>query len=185
MSNDIFLHIKKNFKIIDLLNLFDSEAKKNKYPDLSIYFNKNKFVGILTLGDLRRIRKKTSNLNKPAIKYLNKNPITIQNVKDGEKYSKILKICDKKKLSIERVKYIFKLDKKKNLTEIIDGVEFYNNFYFKKISVIGQGYVGLCLSGHLAKTHTNIIGIDNDIKKIKNLKKQRISIKEPNLKFSY
>ena len=68
MSNDIFLHIKKNFKIIDLLNLFDSEAKKNKYPDLSIYLKKNKFVGILTLGDLRRIRKKTSNLNKPAIK---------------------------------------------------------------------------------------------------------------------
>ena len=135
MNNDIFLHIKKNFKIIDLLNLFDSNGKKNKYPDLSIYFEKNKFIGILTLGDLRRLRKKTSNLYKPAIKYLNKNPITIQNIKDGEKYSKILKKCDEKKLSIERVKYIFKVDKNKNLIEIIDGVEFYNNCYFKKISV--------------------------------------------------
>ena len=181
MNNDIFLHIKKNFKIIDLLNLFDSNGKKNKYPDLSIYFEKNKFIGILTLGDLRRLRKKTSNLYKPAIKYLNKNPITIQNIKDGEKYSKILKKCDEKKLSIERVKYIFKVDKNKNLIEIIDGVEFYNNCYFKKISVIGQGYVGLCLSGHLAKTHTNIVAMDSDIKKIKNLKKQLIPIKEPNL----
>tara|TARA_B100001063_G_C16778192_1_gene567760 strand:+ start:3907 stop:5622 length:1716 start_codon:yes stop_codon:yes gene_type:complete len=181
MNKNIFLHIKKNFKIIDLLNLFDLEGKKNKYPDLSIYVKKNKFIGILTLGDLRRIRKKTSNLYKPAIKYLNKNPITIQNVKDGEKYSTILKKCEKKKLLIERVKYIFKLDKEKNLIEIIDGSKFYNNFFFKKISVIGQGYVGLCLSGHLAKTHTNVLGVDNDINKIKNLKKQRILIKEPNL----
>ncbi len=181
MNKNIFLHIKKNFKIIDLLNLFYLEGKKNKYPDLSIYVKKNKFIGILTLGDLRRIRKKTSNLYKPAIKYLNKNPITIQNVKDGEKYSTILKKCEKKKLLIERVKYIFKLDKEKNLIEIIDGSKFYNNFFFKKISVIGQGYVGLCLSGHLAKTHTNVLGVDNDINKIKNLKKQRILIKEPNL----
>ena len=181
MNKNIFLHIKKNYKIIDLLNLFDLEGKKNKYPDLSIYVKKNKFIGILTLGDLRRIRKKTSNLYKPAIKYLNKNPITIQNVKDGEKYSTILKKCEKKKLLIERVKYIFKLDKEKNLIEIIDGSKFYNNFFFKKISVIGQGYVGLCLSGHLAKTHTNVLGVDNDINKIKNLKKQRILIKEPNL----
>lgn len=181
MNKDIFLHIKKNFRIIDLLNLFDSHGKKKKYPDLSIYFKKKKFIGILTLGDLRRIRKKTSNLYKPAIKYLNKNPITIQNIRDGEKYSKILKNCEKKNLSIERVKYIFKLDRNKNLIEIIDGVEFYNNSFFKKISVIGQGHVGLCLSGHLAKTHTNIVGIDSDIKKIKNLKKQRIPIKEPNL----
>ena len=181
MDKNIFLHIKKSFKIIDLLNLFDSEGKNNRYPDLSIYFEKNKFIGILTLGDLRRIRKKTSNLYKPAIKYLNKNPITIKNIKDGEKYSKILKKCEEKKLSIERVKYIFKLDKDKNLVEIIDGHEFYNNFYFKKISVIGQGYVGLCLSGHLAKTHTNVLGFDNDANKIKNLRKQLIPIKEPNL----
>ena len=80
--SETFLKISKHHRIIDLLNLFDLEGKKNKYPDLSIYFLKKKIVGILTLGDLRRIRKKTSNLYKPAIKYLNKNPIFLEDTKE-------------------------------------------------------------------------------------------------------
>lgn len=179
--SETFLKISKNHRIIDLLNLFDVQGKKNKYPDLSIYLLKKKIIGILTLGDLRRIRKKTSNLYKPAIKYLNKNPIFLEETKDEQKYSKVLKKCNEKKLSIERIKYIFKIDKKQKLIEIIDGIEFFNDVYYKKISIVGQGHVGLCLSAHLAKTHSNVVGFDKDILKIKKLNKQIIPIKEPNL----
>ncbi len=51
-----------------------------------------------------------------------------------------------------------------------------------KISVIGCGYVGLSLSVVCAKRGIVVYGVDNDIKKIDNLKRGIPPFYEPNLK---
>ena len=73
-----FLHIKSNDTLLDLLNYFDVQSKLNQYPDLAIFIKNKKIKGILTLGDLRRIRKNKINFKKKAINYLNENPIVLK-----------------------------------------------------------------------------------------------------------
>ncbi|MDD5134761.1 MAG: 2-dehydropantoate 2-reductase N-terminal domain-containing protein, partial [Phycisphaerae bacterium] len=50
-----------------------------------------------------------------------------------------------------------------------------------KIAVAGVGYVGLVAAGCLAESGNHIICVDNDEKKIKNLKSGIIPIYEPGL----
>lgn len=51
----------------------------------------------------------------------------------------------------------------------------------KNICIIGLGYVGLTLSIVLAKKNFNVIGIENNKEILKNLKKSKSQIYEPNL----
>src|SRR4030042_1776172 len=50
-----------------------------------------------------------------------------------------------------------------------------------KISVVGIGYVGLVAAGGFAESGNHIICVDNDKKKIKDLKKGVVPIYEPGL----
>ena len=96
-----FLHINSHDTLLDLLNNFDIKAKQNQYPDLAIFLKKKKIIGILTLGDLRRIRKRKINFNNKAINYLNKSPIILKSdIIEGDKFLYIANICKKKKLII-------------------------------------------------------------------------------------
>ena len=47
-----------------------------------------------------------------------------------------------------------------------------------KISIIGQGYVGLPLTIEFGKKYKNIIGFDNSKKRIKEIRKQKDFNKE-------
>ena len=56
--SETFLKISKHHRIIDLLNLFDLEGKKNKYPDLSIYFLKKKNSWNINIRRFKKNKKK-------------------------------------------------------------------------------------------------------------------------------
>ena len=177
-----FLHINSHDTLLDLLNNFDIKAKQNQYPDLAIFLKKKKIIGILTLGDLRRIRKRKINFNNKAINYLNKSPIILKSdIIEGDKFLYIANICKKKNLLLDRLKYIFETDKNNSFLGIIDGPNFIKNYNYKRISIIGMGFVGLCLSAHMSKFHTRIFGTDKEKKVIKNLNNNIIHLQEPNL----
>jgi UDP-N-acetyl-D-mannosaminuronic acid dehydrogenase len=177
-----FLHIKSNDTLLDLLNYFDVQSKLNQYPDLAIFIKNKKIKGILTLGDLRRIRKNKIDFKKKAINYLNENPIVLKyGILENNKFNYINNLCKKKKLNTDRLKYIFEVDKNSNFLGVIDGQNFLTDYKHKRICLIGMGFVGLCLSVHMSKFHNQIIGVDKDKKIIKQLNKGASHFLEPGL----
>ena len=67
-------------KMIALTKLFQKinniKGNENYYP-VGIYIKKNKIIGILSLGDIRRIALKKVNFKDPAINYLNRKTVVI------------------------------------------------------------------------------------------------------------
>ena len=60
-------------QVIKKINIIKSDQS---YYQL-VYIPKNKIIGILSLGDIRRIAIKKINFSEPAINYLNKRTIVI------------------------------------------------------------------------------------------------------------
>ena len=50
-----------------------------------------------------------------------------------------------------------------------------------KIAVVGTGYVGLVLGGVLAETGNDVICVDNDVAKVRMLRRAKVPIYEPGL----
>ena len=71
---------------------------------------------------------------------------------------------------------------KKKKIKIIKISNLENNQEYKKTCVIGLGHIGLPLLVYLSNKVSNIIGYDNSLKVIKNLKKGKIGFFEKNLK---
>ena len=50
-----------------------------------------------------------------------------------------------------------------------------------KIAVVGTGYVGLVLGACLAETGNDVICVDNDVAKVRMLRREKVPIYEPGL----
>lgn len=163
-------------------NLSSVEKKFNitKFK-LGILFEKKKIIGIITLGDLRRILGKTNNRKTNIFSFVNKSFISIDEKYPKSEYTnRINNILIRKRKQFPD--FIIVKTKENYLKEIISKEDLKEKIIYKKICVIGLGQIGLPLSVVLANNKLNVIGFDKDKQKIIKLKKNSIPFYEENLK---
>ena len=143
-----YFKINKNLSVEKFTYLFEIEKQKNKKIKLAIKFDKeNKIVGVISLGDIRRLifrRKNKDNI----FDHLNKKPYILNltiNHKEIHSYeSSLKKIINEK---IENVLII----KNNKLINILSYDEIQNDLDYSTICVVGLGHIGLPLALHILK----------------------------------
>ncbi len=123
----------KNFKGLFInedstIKLAFNKMSINGFKTLIVVDNNNKFLGILSDGDLRKNILKNQNLNKNIKNIYNKNPIYLNN---NYNYDQLQKIFIDKKIDLIPI-----IDKKKIVLEIIHWNEVLINNYKQKINEI-------------------------------------------------
>ena len=170
--------INKNDSINHIIQKINNIKGNENYYPVGIYIKKNKIIGILSLGDIRRIAVKKINFKDPAINYLNRKTVVINSdLFNANLINKLNFLKKKRKLNFD---FIIYKDKKKIKIIKISSLE--NTQEFKKTCIIGLGHIGLPLLVYLSNKVSNIVGHDNSLKVIKNLKKGKIGFFEKNLK---
>ena len=69
--------INENDSINQIIQKINNIKGNENYYPVGIYIKKNKIIGILSLGDIRRIAVKKINFKDPAINYLNRKTVVI------------------------------------------------------------------------------------------------------------
>lgn len=128
--------------------------------------NKNKLVGIVTDGDLRRSLSSNADINSSVSLIMNRKPKTIHESELNE---------DSYKLLNKKIKYIPILSKDFSILGVIseDEIVYPLDINNKEVCVIGMGYVGLTLSLVMAESGFNIYGYDKDINVVNALKSHK------------
>ena len=170
--------INRNDTIHQVIKKINISKRDQRYYPVGLYTKKDKIIGILSLGDIRRIAIKKINFSEPAINYLNKRTIVInQNSFDADLINKLNFFKKNRKIEFD---FIISKDRKK--IKIIKNSSLENLQEFRKTCIIGLGHIGLPLLVYLSNKTSNIIGYDKSIKVINNLKKGKIGFFEKNLK---
>ena len=168
--------INKNDTVNKVIKKINISKRDERYYPVGLYTKKDKIIGILSLGDIRRIAIKKINFSEPAINYLNKRTIVInQNSFDADLINKLNFFKKNRKIEFD---FIIKKDRKK--IKIIKNSSLENLQEFRKTCIIGLGHIGLPLLVYLSNKTSNIIGYDKSIKVINNLKKGKIGFFEKN-----
>lgn len=172
-----YIKINKN----DTFKIVLEKFEKNRKCNLALCLKStNQVIGIISLGDIRRLLQKKINKDFKVIQFLKKKFIYITENSNKSNYLNDINF-QSKKLKILCPENILILDKKKIVKKIIKIEEIYNNWEYKKICVVGLGFIGLPLSSLFASQKLSVIGYDIDRRKIDDLKKNKIPFFEENL----
>lgn len=161
------------FQFIKKINKLKND--ENYYP-VGIYLEKNKVIGILSLGDVRRIALKNIDFKKKVINYLNKKAFIVDTKLFNSNFNNKINSLKKEK----KIDFVLTTFKKNFKIVKISDIE--NLQEYRKTCVIGLGHIGLPLLVYLSEKVTNISGFDKSLEKIKELKKGKIGFFEKNLK---
>ena len=120
------------------------------------------------MGDLRRILGKFGRYV-DVNKYLNTSPIIVS---EKNLNNKINSYLDERKIKkkLKKIDQLIILDKNKEIIKIKNIEEIENNSFFKEITIIGMGHVGLPLTVHLLKNFSHLKGIEIDKQKLRILR---------------
>ncbi len=161
------------FKVMDKINYF--KKNENYYP-VAVYIKNNKVVGILSLGDIRRIAFKKIDFKELAINYLNTKTIYMDKKSFDSNFNNQINNFRKYR------KFDFIITTIKKKIKILKISDLENLQEYRKTCVIGLGHIGLPLLIYLSNKVTGIIGHDKSNIAINNLKKGKIGFFEKNLK---
>ena len=145
--NNNFYSIKDNQTVKNFIIEFEESIKRKKTFTAIKLDNKNKVIGVLTRGDLRRLVFKENQFNKKIERFLNLRPILIKDTELNNNFFSTLIKRSKGKIFDD----IIIVDKNKKFLQIIKYNEVKNNFNYKKTCIIGMGHIGLPLSIYILK----------------------------------
>lgn len=141
-----------------------NSSKSSVPTGILLVADKNrKLLGIATDGDIRRALSKGVSLDSPISKIMNRNPFVIEGVKTNtEILSLVVEKIRKENWHSTRLNKIIVVDEKRR---VVDAVSFYDLWQrsdtrFKRIGVVGLGYVGLTLALTLADLGFQVRGFD-------------------------
>jgi len=142
-----------------------------------------RLIGTVTDGDIRRALVKGISLDETVDKIMTKDPITVDDSLTVDEMIKIMMIKESGRIRDYKVDKVIVTDKDK---KVIDVLNFYDLWYkqeikYKKICVIGTGYVGLTLSVVLAESGYEVLGTDKDQDILEKLNKGELSFYEKGL----
>ena len=168
--------INKNDNIFQFINKINKFKSNENYYPVGVYSRNNKVIGILSLGDIRRIAFQKVNFKNKVINHLNKKAFYID-IKyfDSNLINRINALMKKKKIE-------FIITSFNNSLKIVKISDLENLQEYKKTTIVGLGHIGLPLLVYLSNKVTNISGYDRSEKKVRELKKSKISFYEKNLK---
>ncbi len=172
-------------KINQAIKLQEAISIMSKYPEEFgmgvVVDNSDKFLGIITLGDLSRIIKKDPMLLEERLeKYYNRKPFYFYNPITDEE---VLNIIKKKKKGNKLPRYIPILSENRKVDRLVNTykVSAKNINYLPKVLIIGMGFVGITIALALARKNQEVIGYDINNEVIKKLKKSKSHVDEPGI----
>ena len=175
--NNNFYSIKNNQTVKNFIIEFEESIKRKKTFTAIKLDYKNKVIGVLTRGDLRRLVFKENQFNKKIERFLNLRPILIKDTELNNNFFSTLIKRSKGKIFDD----IIIVDKNKKFLQIIKYNEVKNNFNYKKTCIIGMGHIGLPLSIYILKKFKSVIGYDLNKNKINNIRNINLDFYEKNL----
>lgn len=157
--------IDKVFREMALVSESDFKIK-----GVAFITKKEKLIGIVTDGDIRRAYGSNINFNLPISKIMNENFIYYSI--ESEKFSND---SNTKKYNFYPV-----LDKRKNLLDVVkrEDIILKNNY---DITIFGLGFVGLTLAAALSEIGFKVNGIDNNLEIINSIINKNLMVHEPGL----
>ena len=173
--------IEENISIASLIEILNHNSDNTLYPGNAIVTDaKNRLLGVITDGDIRRGFSNGVSLSDNISVLLNTTPITIKEEEIREKDIIKNKIKDLK----YKIKFIPVIDNNKIVVRILSTLNktkvwsSTNDF----VSIYGLGYVGLTLGVYMASLGWRVRGIDSNLKVLENLERGDLQVYEPNLK---
>ncbi|MBU1131460.1 nucleotide sugar dehydrogenase [Patescibacteria group bacterium] len=140
---------------------------------------KNRLIGILTDGDIRRALLSGMHINDSVEGIINRNPVTFNMDLTPEEI--LIQATEEiKKRSKRNVEVIVLVDEKNQPHDIFTFFELWRKTEVKTrvISIIGLGYVGLTLALVLADVGFKVVGVDNNRNVVNDLNRKKSHIYE-------
>ena len=185
--------INKNETIKKAISLIKKNSESEKKIRILLVIEKNKLIGTITEGDIRRFLIKNNRLKFAKVYMaMNKKPISFS---DDVSYEKIKsqfprELKKRGRTSKNYLEYFLIVNKKQQPIEILTYAELFsvadfsitkNHDTSNKVNIYGLGYVGLTFGLFLAEKNFEVHGYDADKSKINSLNKKKLYFFENDL----
>ena len=150
------------------------KLEKTKERLLICVNKKNKFLGVINDGDIRRAIIKKAKISEKIKKYINSSATTVS---DQVSESEAIKLINSDIMALPVI------DSNYNVIGYysLKGNKTNYSLLSNKITVLGMGYVGLTLSAILSEVGFKVIGYDTNKETINNLNKKKLPFYEKGL----
>lgn len=142
---------------------------------------KDKLVGVVTDGDIRRALLSGASLEDSIEKAMNRNPITFRkDLGPDELLVETIREINRRNIRNKRLDIIITVDEKGRPYDVFRFFDLWKNSEIKTrvVSIIGLGYVGLTLGLVLAEAGFKVVGVDRNRKVVSELNKRKSHIHE-------
>ena len=172
--------------IIRVIKALDSAGVRSKVMPAGIALivgDKNKLLGIATDGDIRRGLGRGVDLSAPIESVMNRNPVVVKGPISRNAVMPSVREIMRGRVGKGYVEKILVLNDEKQVIDIISSFNILqiSDARFRKIGIVGLGYVGLTLAVTLSELGFKVTGIDSNKRVVRELKKGRTHVVERGL----
>jgi UDP-N-acetyl-D-mannosaminuronic acid dehydrogenase len=158
----------------------------NTIPGFAVIVdNRNKVLGALTDGDIRKALVNGSHLNVPVEQVMATNPVMIlykTSTTKKQLHTEFVIQMRKHNKNINSISEVILIDDKSIFVDVLSVYDIIDeSLDNKKIAIYGLGFVGLTLSLVMANKGFEVVGFDKDDTVIKNIKNNKPSFYENGL----
>lgn len=178
ISKDDFAILRSNIDLRSALVALNEAARHVRFKGFSVVLDEDeKYVGILTDGDLRRLSIEQVDISQPVGDFVSAESVFLTSEEaESDKVHEI--IARKSALANKEVRLIPVVDANNRFSGLFDISECSEA---KKVAVYGLGFVGITLSGFLASNGLSVTGVDVKESLIRDLERGIMHVREPAL----